>query len=84
MIWIAAFPERRRAFIYDFSIHPPYRRKGYGAQALRAVEVKARALGLESIGLHVFGHNRAAQALYEKLGYEVTNINMSKRMPPEG
>jgi ribosomal protein S18 acetylase RimI-like enzyme len=83
MIWIAALPERRQAFIYDFVIDPPYRRKGYGAQALRAVEAEVRALGLASIGLHVFGHNHAAQALYTKLGYEITNVNMAKRLSPK-
>jgi RimJ/RimL family protein N-acetyltransferase len=38
------------------------------------------ALGLGRIGLHVFRHNPGAQALYEKLGYEVTGTNMQKRL----
>jgi hypothetical protein len=30
------------------------------------------------VGLHVFGHNAGARALYEALGYQPTNINMFK------
>ena len=81
MLWIAAL--RRppaQAFVYDFIIFEPYRRRGYGSQALHALEDKVRGLGLDTIGLHVFGHNHGAIALYEKAGYEVTDINMSKRV----
>ncbi len=44
------------------------------------LEVEARRLNLEAIRLHVFGHNTAARPLYEKLGYEPTNINMFKSL----
>jgi predicted GNAT family acetyltransferase len=30
--------------------------------------------------LHVFGHNTTAQALYAKLGYSPTNINLFKAL----
>ena len=32
------------------------------------------------IQLHVFGHNSGARALYRKLGYEETNVIMTKRL----
>lgn len=67
-------------FIYDLEVEAPYRRKGYATRAMLALEVKARELGLSTIGLHVFGFNHEARALYEKLGYEITNINMSKAL----
>ena len=82
MIWFA-FREgagQQTAFIYDFSVHEAFRGRGYGKAALRGLEQKVGALGVTSISLHVFGHNRAAWALYEKLGYEVTNVNMTKRI----
>lgn len=80
IIWLAEIQSgaQRFAFIYDIRIYEQYRRKGYGTQAMLAVEREAKALGLDRISLHVFGHNKAAQELYEKLGYEITNINMSK------
>jgi len=79
MIWFALKDARPRpsAFIYDFLIFEEFRRRGYGSQALLAVEEKVRELGLDTVSLHVFGHNIGARALYEKMGYEITNINMS-------
>jgi len=82
MIW---FAEREdgpapSAFIYDFSIDEDQRRKGYGSQTLKALEIKVRNLGLETLSLHVFGHNKGALALYQKLGFEMIDIQMSKRL----
>lgn len=80
MIWFAASAQQSRlsAFIYDFEIREEYRRRGFASQAMQALEEKVRALGLEAISLHVFAHNHAARALYEKMGYVVTAIHMSK------
>ena len=82
LIWLGMvkFTGQPMAFIYDFQIFEPYRRQGYGVAALHALEDEVRALGFDAIGLHVFGHNRVAQALYEKAGYQVTNVNMQKRL----
>jgi RimJ/RimL family protein N-acetyltransferase len=81
MLWLAVPAWKPPlAFVYDFLIYEPYRRRGYAFEALRALEDNVRALGLDTIGLHVFGHNHAARALYEKAGYEVTNVNMAKKI----
>ncbi len=82
MIWLGRIMQGTKPamFIYDFVIDEAHRRKGYGEQAKLAAEVQARALGYDTIALHVFGHNHAARALYEKLGYEITNINMAKKL----
>jgi len=82
MIWYASLPDSTGPawFIFDFSVHPEQRRKGYAAQALAALEERAREQGIQSIGLHVFGHNTTARALYEKMGFEITNINMVRRI----
>lgn len=82
-IWIA---EQQRAgskvaYIYDVAIAPAHRRKGHAMRAFEAVEAEAARLGLEGIALHVFGHNAGAQALYLKLGYRPTNIQMFKDLP---
>jgi GNAT superfamily N-acetyltransferase len=85
MIWFAEEKSGPRpvAFIYDFLIREPYRRRGYATQALAAVEDEVRALGIDTLALHVFGHNHAARALYEKTGYVITNINMAKKLDLE-
>jgi RimJ/RimL family protein N-acetyltransferase len=80
VIWFAERDNPPSAFVYDFSVDEPYRGRGYGAQALLAIEAKVKALGLKRIGLHVFGHNTGARRLYERLGYQVTNVNMAKEL----
>ncbi len=71
------------AWIYDIIIHENFRRKGYASRTLELVEARARELGAKSVELHVFGHNYVAQALYEKVGYNVTSITMAKPIPTE-
>ena len=73
----------RSAWIYDIIIHENVRRKGYASRTLELVEARARELGAKSVELHVFGHNYVAQALYEKVGYNVTSITMAKPIPTE-
>jgi ribosomal protein S18 acetylase RimI-like enzyme len=68
----------RSVWIYDIIIHENFRRKGYASRTLELVEERARDLGAMSVELHVFGHNRGARALYEKLGYNITSITMAK------
>ena len=81
--WLAVPPwQPPMTFIYDIEIYPEHRRHGYASQALAALEDKTRALGLGTIALHVFGHNHAARALYEKLGYEITDLQMVKKVRP--
>jgi ribosomal protein S18 acetylase RimI-like enzyme len=75
-LWLGTLGQR--AFIYDIEIYEPYRRRGYASQALLAAEDKARELGLKAIALHVFGYNTGARALYDKLGYRVTDLTMAK------
>ncbi len=70
----------RHAFVYDLEVKPAYRRQGYAMSALEAIEPLARELGVSSIGLHVFAHNSGARALYAKLGFAVTSINMRKNL----
>lgn len=79
-LWIAAKEQagKRIAYIYDIRIRPTYQRQGHATRALVAAEAEARRLGLCGIGLHVFGHNAGALALYEALGYRSTNINKFK------
>ncbi len=82
MIWygVRGQMETREAWIWDFKVDPAYRRRGYGRQALAALEHHVKEQGLTKIGLHVFGHNDAARSLYEAMGYAVTNLVMSKTL----
>ncbi len=81
-IWFAVEARHgiRPAFVYDVEIQEEWRRQGHATRAFETLESFVAALGLTSIGLHVFGNNLGAQALYAKLGYSVTDINMVKRL----
>ena len=72
---------RREAFIYNFVIDDAYRGRGYGKQALLALDEKLISMNVESVGLHVFGFNSGALELYKKAGYQITNIIMNKTYP---
>jgi RimJ/RimL family protein N-acetyltransferase len=68
------------AMLYDFLVFEQFRRQGYGMHAMRALEEQVKHFGIQEIHLHVFAHNHAARALYEQLGYQVTNLYMSKKL----
>ncbi len=81
MIWVAEVNwGKPLAFIYDIVVDEGQRGKGYGKQAMLALEDVVRGLGLDEIGLHVFGHNTIARDLYLKVGYEVTDLHMVKKL----
>ena len=71
------------AFVYDLEIKPQHRRRGHATAAFAVMESLAGELGAESVGLHVFVWNEGAQALYRKLGYRVTGVNMVKDLSEE-
>jgi ribosomal protein S18 acetylase RimI-like enzyme len=70
------------AFVFDLIVRPEYRRQGHARRALQALEIEAAKRGLAGIALHVFGHNAPGRALYEKLGYAPTSINLYKPLSP--
>ena len=81
-IWFAVEERHgsRNAYVYDVEVHSEFRRQGHARHAFQILEGVVASLGLSSIGLHVFGHNPGAQALYSQLGYAVTGINMLKKL----
>ena len=82
VIWIAIkeSPRGPYAYLYDIEMDEPQRGKGYGSQALKALEEKLKKRGIKSLLLHVFGYNQDALRLYQRLGFEITNVNMAKTL----
>jgi ribosomal protein S18 acetylase RimI-like enzyme len=76
VLWVQV--KDQKAFIYDFIIEEAFRGKGYGKQALMAMDEILKSMNVESVGLHVFGDNITAQELYKKMGYQITGIHMKK------
>ena len=74
----------RVAYVFDVAIQEEHRRQGHARRAFIALEDEIRQRGLAGVGLHVFGHNAAARALYAGLGYEPTNISLFKPINAAG
>lgn len=81
MIWMKVkMHPLKSGFIYDVFIEEAFRGRGHGKQLMLLLEQKAREMGLASLELHVFGSNAVARNLYESIGYETTNVSMSKKL----
>ena len=68
------------AFLYDITIAPDERGRGYGRAAMLALEDEVRALGHESLALNVWGGNAVARGLYRSLGYVEDSVHMRKQL----
>ena len=68
------------AWIFDIVLKPEVRGRGFGKPLMSLLETEVKKVGLSSIGLHVFAHNKVAAALYEKSGFNVTNKIMRKEL----
>ena len=73
-LWFGVRDEQGSVFaaLYDLIILEPFRRQGYGRQALHALEQEVRQVGLDQIWLSVFNYNHGARSLYRQTGYQVT------------
>ena len=82
VLWlrIEAKADGLNAFGFDFLVKPELRRHGYGRAMMVAAERICRERGVVSIGLSVFGFNTGARSLYEQMGFEVTAVQMRKRL----
>jgi ribosomal protein S18 acetylase RimI-like enzyme len=79
ILWLR-IPPSDAAFVYDIEVETEVRGKGYGRAIMLAGEAYARDLGTTAMRLHVFGSNTVARSLYESLGYETTNVMMTKKL----
>jgi ribosomal protein S18 acetylase RimI-like enzyme len=71
------------AFIYDIVINEDRRGQGYGRATMLACVERARELGAQRVGLHVFGNNTVARGLYTSLGFIETDVQMSLPLETE-
>jgi RimJ/RimL family protein N-acetyltransferase len=62
-------PASRHVADLGLMVAAPHRRRGVGSALLDAAVTWARETGVRKLELHVFPHNEAAIALYEKYGF---------------
>jgi RimJ/RimL family protein N-acetyltransferase len=77
-------PSRRHVADLGLMVASRQRRRGVGSALLAAVEEWARAAGITKLELHVFPHNEAAIALYEKAGYVREGHRKAHYRRPDG
>jgi len=70
----------QKLFICDILVREGYRGKGYGREALNLVEINAKDMSLNKIGLHVIANNSVAVGLYKSSGYKVKSFLMDKEL----
>jgi ribosomal protein S18 acetylase RimI-like enzyme len=70
------------AWVYNISVIGSRRGQGIGARLMAHAEAHARELGYQTLGLMVAAHNEAARRLYDRLGYDETNVIMRKKLSP--
>jgi len=58
------------AFIDELYVEVPYRRRGYGQQAVEFVEKQAREMAVNAIHLEVDDGNNPAFELYRRAGFQ--------------
>ncbi len=77
-LWYKLYDDGATAFILDFVLFKEFRGHGYGKAALIALEEQLTISGTKQIKLRVAYKNDRARLLYEKVGFNITGINMSK------
>ena len=86
-IWVAEFPRgftgEHEAFVLDVYVDERHRGSGLGGRLMETGEEWAREQGMQGIALNVASHNAPARKLYERLGYQIESVQMSKRLDLE-
>ncbi|WP_336052199.1 GNAT family N-acetyltransferase [Streptomyces sp. CA2R101] len=85
--WIGPDPRqaagtKSSAWLYDINVFAPFRRHGYGSAILAAAEELVAREGKTSLNLNVAGDNEAAIAMYQRNGYGVSSMYLSKSVQP--
>lgn len=80
ILWLRVPSNDAAAFVFVVEVETQMRGRGYGRAIMLAAESYACDLGATALRLHVFGSNTVARSLYESLGYETTNVDMTKSL----
>ena len=80
LVWLALREKYgvKSAYVYDLEVHRAHRGKGYARGALAGAEALAREWGAARLSLNVWKWNETAIRLYEKAGFDVMALGMTK------
>ncbi len=77
-VWFNLFNET--IYVNNYLIYDEHKGKDYEIEMVGLLEEMADDLRARKVNLHSFGYNEAAIALYQKMGYDITDVYMSKKM----
>jgi ribosomal protein S18 acetylase RimI-like enzyme len=77
-VWFWIDVENKQGFLYNITVFPRHRRRGFASDALVLIEEMVRAAGCTALGLNVFSSNDAAIALYRKVGFSAVSSYWNK------
>ena len=76
--WLRSQIDER--FITYLYVLPSHRNSGLGSRIMNWIDTFATDSGFKRIGLVVFANNSTAVSLYERSGYSIGNIKMTKQI----
>ena len=79
-LWYTFDDDGATAFILDFVLYEQFRGMGFGKAALLALEKALADTSAMQIKLRVAGSNKRAFKLYERMGFKITDIKMTKTL----
>jgi GNAT superfamily N-acetyltransferase len=77
-VWMNEF--KNEIFVNDTCIFEEYQEKNYEIDFLEKIEEKARELKIKRINIHSYGYNPKNIELYKKMGYEITDVYLNKKI----
>ena len=71
--------DTRKAWINRLAVHPDYRRRSIAARLVRECERALRKQGLKMFAALIEPENRASEAFFRSLGYEILPILYARK-----
>ncbi|QIW15936.1 ribosomal-protein-alanine N-acetyltransferase [Pasteurellaceae bacterium RH1A] len=72
------------ATLFNIAVHPAFQGQGYGKQLLNELILQLKEKGIATLWLEVRASNQAAQALYDRLGFNEVTIRKNYYPTPDG
>lgn len=81
-IWAYSYPfrEEQRIYVNEIRVMNEYRNQGIGAELLRVIEERTKAMGIRTIYLHAEASNSEAINFYKSNGYEEERVQLKKEV----
>ncbi|TVP68605.1 MAG: GNAT family N-acetyltransferase [Leptolyngbya sp. LCM1.Bin17] len=83
-LWLGQATDQRTGvkhpYVLLLYVAPLHRRRGVATALMQVAHQWAKDQGYGQVSLQVFSHNQAAQALYQKLGYQPEAILMKRQL----